>query len=301
MSEKSSVVIEAARNQMGSPYVFGAWGGLCTPSLRRKYAGLNPSHADNIAKKCHVLNGSAGSCVGCKWEGCLAFDCRGFTHWCLLQAGITITGGGATSQWNSSGNWAARGAVSSMPDVVCCVFKQDTSTGKMAHTGLHIGGGDIIHCSSGVQIGRVTDKGWTHWAVPIGLYTDEELEVAGLMVTRQTVKRGSTGAAVTALQEMLVELGYDTGGVDGIYGAKTEAAVRSVQAAAGLSVDGICGVGTWGALTAAVDKAAASADAQPAPDGATEQEKNDSAAAFDVRAWISRMRSMLNELEEGLE
>jgi len=37
-----------------------------------------------------------------------------------------------------------------MPNVVCCVFQYNKSTGKMAHTGLHIGDGDIIHCSVNV-------------------------------------------------------------------------------------------------------------------------------------------------------
>ena len=62
------------------------------------------------------------------------------------------------------------------------------------------------------------------------------------------VKMGSRSDAVKALQEKLNALGYDCGTVDGIFGAKTLAAVKAFQTAKSLSVDGIVGVNTWGAL-----------------------------------------------------
>ena len=62
------------------------------------------------------------------------------------------------------------------------------------------------------------------------------------------VKMGSRSDAVKALQEKLNALGYDCGAVDGIFGAKTLAAVKAFQTAKSLSVDGIVGVQTWGAL-----------------------------------------------------
>ena len=177
MNEKALKVIEAAKSQLGNPYVFGMWGRECTPSVRRQYAGYNPSHKRAIFKACPVLSGKQPSCDGCKWQGKLAFDCRGFTYWCLSQVGITIKGGGATSQYNTAANWLQRGEVGDMPDVVCCVFQR--RNGKMQHTGLHIGGGKIIHCSAGVQWGDTSDKVWTHYAIPAGLYTAEEIAAAG--------------------------------------------------------------------------------------------------------------------------
>ena len=109
MNEKALKVIEAAKSQLGNPYVFGMWGRECTPSVRRQYAGYNPSHKRAIFKACPVLSGKQSSCDGCKWQGKLAFDCRGFTYWCLSQVGITIKGGGATSQYNTAANWVQRG------------------------------------------------------------------------------------------------------------------------------------------------------------------------------------------------
>ena len=62
------------------------------------------------------------------------------------------------------------------------------------------------------------------------------------------VYRGCTGDAVKTLQDKLNTLGYNSGNVDGIFGAKTYAAVTAFQKANGLGVDGIVGKLTWGKL-----------------------------------------------------
>lgn len=260
MNDKAQKAVEAAKSQLGNPYVFGTWGRECTPSLRRQYAGYNPSHKSAIYKACPVLSGKQASCDGCKWQGKLAFDCRGFIYWCLLQAyGFKLKGGGCTSQWGYKVNWAQQGKIQEMPDLVCCVYQY--RNGKYQHTGLHIGGGKIIHCSAGVQWGDVSDKAWTHYAIPSGLYTAEEIAAAALLADNppaeqpeETVyfnlRRGSKGAEVTRLQTALNALGYDCGAADGIFGAATEAAVRAFQGDNGLTVDGIAGKATQTALYA---------------------------------------------------
>ena len=253
MNERALKVIENAKSQLGNPYVFGTWGRECTPSLRRQYAGYNPSHKRAIFKACPVLSGKQPSCKGCKWEGKLAFDCRGFTYWCLLNAyGMKLKGGGCTSQWGYNVNWLKKGDIKDMPNVVCCVFQY--YKGKYQHTGLHIGDGKIIHCSNGVQWGDISEKGWTHYAIPAGLYTAEEIKMAGKPETDKaenaspTLRRGSRGDNVKKLQETLNTLGYDCGTADGIFGAKTETAVRSFQQANGLAEDGIAGKNTMALL-----------------------------------------------------
>ena len=57
-------------------------------------------------------------------------------------------------------------------------------------------------------------------------------------------KRGSTGTEVRNIQTRLKNWGYLNGNVDGIYGAKTEAAVKSFQRKNGLTPDGIAGPAT---------------------------------------------------------
>ncbi|MEV5568743.1 peptidoglycan-binding protein [Spirillospora sp. NPDC052269] len=66
---------------------------------------------------------------------------------------------------------------------------------------------------------------------------------------KSTVRRGDQGDFVRAAQTELVKQGHlSSGGVDGIFGPKTEAAVRHFQDDVGLTVDGIVGPHTWRAL-----------------------------------------------------
>ena len=60
--------------------------------------------------------------------------------------------------------------------------------------------------------------------------------------------RGCTGDAVKTLQETLNTKGFDSGNVDGIFGAKTYAAVTAFQKANSLGVDGIVSKLTWAKL-----------------------------------------------------
>ncbi len=59
---------------------------------------------------------------------------------------------------------------------------------------------------------------------------------------------GSRGASVRQLQERLRAAGFDPGGADGVYGARTRRAVSQFQRAQGLDVDGKVGVNTTRAL-----------------------------------------------------
>ena len=91
----------------------------------------------------------------------------------------------------------------------------------------------------------------------------------GVDLTTMTLKKGMQGEAVRALQEMLNELGFDCGAVDGIYGKKTEGAVKAFQYANGLQYDGIAGQNTLTLLAAKCAKpeepaADAGEDAEPA-------------------------------------
>lgn len=54
--------------------------------------------------------------------------------------------------------------------------------------------------------------------------------------------------SVRDLQEKLVKLGFDTGGVDGIVGPKTKAAILAFQKVHALTVDGIVGPRTWASI-----------------------------------------------------
>lgn len=63
-----------------------------------------------------------------------------------------------------------------------------------------------------------------------------------------TSRRGSSGNEVRQIQEKLKRWGYYNGAVDGVYGSKTEAAVKSFQKKNGLTADGIAGKKTLAAM-----------------------------------------------------
>lgn len=66
------------------------------------------------------------------------------------------------------------------------------------------------------------------------------------------IRKGSRGVYVLIAQDGLNTLGYSTGGLDGIFGDKTNNAVLSYQRSAGLTVDGIIGCNTWRSLQQAI-------------------------------------------------
>ncbi|MBQ9253110.1 MAG: peptidoglycan-binding protein [Clostridia bacterium] len=85
-----------------------------------------------------------------------------------------------------------------------------------------------------------------------------------------TLRQGSTGSEVKSLQETLIQLGYLTGKADGVFGAKTYAALVAFQKANKLTADGIAGVKTLkkldsSSVVAATTNDSATATATAAP------------------------------------
>lgn len=94
---------------------------------------------------------------------------------------------------------------------------------------------------------------------PDVVYPDQELKLPADAVAREpalvsaqgptpTLERDARGVQVAEVQRGLREGGYDPGPADGVFGPRTEAAVRAYQADRGLEVDGIVGRQTWGEL-----------------------------------------------------
>ena len=59
---------------------------------------------------------------------------------------------------------------------------------------------------------------------------------------------GSTGEQVKVVQRALAAAGFDPGPIDGVFGQRTERAVKSFQAIQGLTIDGKVGPATLSAL-----------------------------------------------------
>ena len=67
--------------------------------------------------------------------------------------------------------------------------------------------------------------------------------------TYPLLKRGYSGSYVKFLQQLLESYLIPVGTIDGIFGSRTENAVKQFQQENNLSVDGIVGKNTWNALT----------------------------------------------------
>jgi peptidoglycan hydrolase-like protein with peptidoglycan-binding domain len=90
----------------------------------------------------------------------------------------------------------------------------------------------------------------------VGLVTWRNIDEADQ--SHPVLKAGATGLPVRRLQSRMSAVGFDTGGVDGRFGAKTEAAVRKLQQNFNLSVDGVVGAKTWDVVDALENEGGAS-------------------------------------------
>ena len=65
------------------------------------------------------------------------------------------------------------------------------------------------------------------------------------------MRLGSKNTYVLICQDALNALGYTTGSLDGVFGSRTESAMKAFQRSVSLTADGICGCNSWKKLTAA--------------------------------------------------
>ena len=92
-------------------------------------------------------------------------------------------------------------------------------------------------------------SGYWNYVEPINqtprwVHFDDRWTLSGYPLTRQ----GSKGPYVLIAQDGLNTLGYDTGGLDGIFGTKTRNSVLAFQTQNQLTADGIIGNNTWNTL-----------------------------------------------------
>ena len=106
----------------------------------------------------------------------------------------------------------------------------------------------------------------------------------------QTLKTGSKGDLVKALQTKLKELGYYTGEIDGDFGSSTAAAVKEFQRRNGLHVDGVAGENTLKLLYggAARTKTTSKPTAAPASNDSVQMLKSGDSGET-VRAMQARL------------
>jgi len=242
-SDLVSFVVNAKRSGWG--YVFGAQGQYYTKELAEEWARIRRSGRDYdyFVRRC------------ARWFGTTVVDCSGL----IIEAYRSkIPGYGDKTANTLFAKSVKSGELSSMPETPgLCVWRK-------GHIGIYIGAGKVIE-AGGTNIGVVTsrlsapatNKRWTNWGRLADVsYADaitppHDPGTPSCWIGRyiKITSPYTKGGDVYEIQQALVEKGFSPGSIDGIYGPKTEAAVKRFQQSKSLAVDGIVGPSTAKALT----------------------------------------------------
>ena len=101
------------------------------------------------------------------------------------------------------------------------------------------------------------------------------------------MKLGSTGTAVSTLQQNLTTLGYYYGDVTGHYGNLTQQAVKKFQKAKGLTQDGVASTATLNAITSALKNAGV--DVGPGTVATTLREGDKGTAVTELQTMLKKL------------
>ena len=196
---------------------------------------------------------------GKKWINHYVADCSGLFSWAFNELGSYIYHGSDTiwRQYCAKRGELVKGKREDGEELLpgTAVFEHKAESSKRTHIGLYIGNGNVIEAAGtqkGVIVSKVKDPKWNEWGELKCVSMDDKVPVD----MNPTLKRGMKGTYVTTLQEKLNTEGYSVGEVDGIFGRRTEAAVKDFQLSNGLTADGIVGDKTWAVLNAEMVKPA---------------------------------------------
>ena len=162
--------------------------------------------------------------------------CSIFINWVAMKAGLK------QSKKLNARSWLLVGVdVSENPepgDIV--IFWRETIDSWKGHVGIFFGyskDGARVYCLGGNQGNQVSISGYSKDNV-LGFRRLAESDV--IQIPDKILKQGNTGDDVKLLQNALKSIGIDCGTTDGIFGEKTEKAVKKLQSMkTGLTVDGI--------------------------------------------------------------
>lgn len=255
-------------SMVGQPYWYGTCLYKCTESLRAKKANQYSSHykdsrtsqykKDIEAKK--VCADCVGGCKGYAWTngGQTVLEAIGTDNKITSKYGSNgcpdKSANGMFSYAKSKG--MNHGTIDTLPDVVGLALHKD------GHVGYTVGGGYAVEWkgfSAGCVKTKIAGRGWTNWyQLPFIDYGDSD--TTGLAPTVSTVlgsrvlQKGMKGSDVKAMQELLLQLGYELPkhGADGDFGSETLAALLEFQKDEELEQDGKYGDLTHQALMDAV-------------------------------------------------
>ena len=236
------------------PYWYGCYYNKCTEGLLARKAKQYPSHYGagrmdryrrDIAAGQYCGDCVNGAIKGAVWSELGTRESAYASHGCPDRSAD-----GMFNYIKTLGmDW---GAIGNMPDEIGLAVR------FAGHVGVYVGGGEVVEWRGfnyGCVVTKLSARPWTHWyRLPWTEYADADtprpepgnIDILG----GGNLKKGAKGEAVRAMQELLMELGYDLGkwGADGEYGGATAEAVKQFQQDNGLSADGIYGPKTHAAL-----------------------------------------------------
>lgn len=163
--------------------------------------------------------------------------CSVFMNWVARKAGKEETGKATARSWLSIGKNVDEHPLPG--DVV--VFWRGSRDSWKGHVGLFFGyskSGNKVYCLGGNQGNAVSISAYPVNTI-LGFRRIEEIDV--VHVPDVVLRRADRGNEVRALQEALHVAGFPCGTVDGIFGSKTEDAVKEMQRITKINVDGVFG------------------------------------------------------------
>jgi hypothetical protein len=269
--------IAFCEKMLGQPYWFGTCLYKCRASLLASksrqypdaYASSRQSRYQQDIEQKKVAADCIGACKGYAWTGggIGVLESIGTDKTYASKYGSNgCPDKGATGMFTyakSRGmDW---GVIDTLPEIVGLALY------KSGHAGYYAGNGYAIEWkgfSYGCVKTKVAGCGWTHWyKLPFIDYGDCNVTVpapventASYALGDRLLKKGVSGADVTALQNALLKLGYALPryGANGKYGVETESAVLAFQKSTTLTQDGKYGSQSHAALMAALEKMTAS-------------------------------------------
>lgn len=263
--ELATACLNVAQNY-NTLYVLGCFGAPMTAKNKERYT-KNLDYNAKEARKKMILAAS---------EDTFGFDCV-----CLIK-GLLWGWEGDIGNVYGGAKYASNGVPDIGADQIiekCSSVSTDFSqiqVGELlwtkGHVGIYIGDGLAVECTPAwkncVQVTAVHNIGkktayngrkWTkHGKLPYVTYEADatpakpapSIVKVNIITGLPTLKKGSRGMSVKALQTLLKGYGYDLGtyGIDSSFGSATEAAVKEFQEKVGLEADGEVGAKTWAAL-----------------------------------------------------
>ena len=260
--ELATACLNVAQNYK-TLYVMGCFGAPMTASNKVRYTKNHEYNTKEARKK--MINAAS--------EDTFGFDCV-----CLIkgllwgwEGDLKDIYGGAKYGSNGVPDTSADGMIGKCKDVTTDF--SNIAVGEAVwvngHIGVYIGDGLAVECTPAwkncVQVTAVHNIGkksgyngrkWTkHGKLPYVTYdasaspavpAPQAKTITGL----PTLKKGSEGDSVKALQILLIGYQYDCGtyGADSDFGSDTEKAVIEFQTEKDLEADGVVGPKTWAAL-----------------------------------------------------